>query len=232
MSDLDIAIYTKKELDLLTQGEIIAALECAFDTKVDLIILNDLYKTNPKLAFNITDNHQVVFCNDEKYYIDFKTQSLKYYFDIAPMYEMFDKALKERLENGTYGKLRQLEENVKILTDIHNSVSIEDVQSNKRYEWEIRYGLFESIQIIIDILCKITSTYNLGNPKNYKECVKLLAKHNYLSEELSEKVISMVGLRNLLVHEYVQIDNKKLYNYLNFIDDFITFAEEIQKNTK
>jgi len=127
-------------------------------------------------------------------------------------------------------KLKQLEENVKILSEIHQSTSLEDIQSNKRYEWEIRYGLFESIQIIIDISCKVTSTYNLGNPKNYKECIQLLQKHQYLSDALSQKVIAMVGLRNLLVHEYVRVDQEKLYNYLNFIDDFTQFAEEIAQN--
>lgn len=127
-------------------------------------------------------------------------------------------------------KLKQLEENVKILSEIHQSTSLKDIQTNKRYEWEIRYGLFESIQIIIDISCKITSVYNLGNPKNYKACIQLLQKHQYLSEELSQKVIAMVGLRNLLVHEYVRIDQERLYNYLNFIDDFTQFAEEIAQN--
>ena len=127
-------------------------------------------------------------------------------------------------------KLKQLEENVKILSEIYQSTSLEDIQSNKRYEWEIRYGLFESIQIIIDISCKVTSTYNLGNPKNYRECIQLLQKHKYLSDALSQKVIAMVGLRNLLVHEYVRIDQEKLYNYLNFIDDFTQFAKEIVQN--
>jgi len=105
MSDLDIAIYTDSEIDLLMMGEIIAALEAEMNTKVDLVVLNDLYKTDPKLAFNITDNHEVIFCRDRECYIDFKTMSMKYYFDIAPMYEMFDKAPKERLKNGTYGKV-------------------------------------------------------------------------------------------------------------------------------
>jgi len=124
-------------------------------------------------------------------------------------------------------KLKHLELNVKTLAEMKDTLTFEEIEQNKRYEWEIRYGLFESIQIVIDISCKIVLTYNLGNPKEYKGCIQLLQKHRYLSKELSKKVISMVGLRNLLVHEYVQIDNKKLYEYLNFLDDFITFANEI-----
>ena len=124
-------------------------------------------------------------------------------------------------------KLKHLELNVKTLAEMKDTLTFEEIEQNKRYEWEIRYGLFESIQIVIDISCKIVLTYNLGNPNEYKGCIQLLQKHRYLSKELSKKVISMVGLRNLLVHEYVQIDNKKLYEYLNFLDDFITFANEI-----
>lgn len=127
-------------------------------------------------------------------------------------------------------KLQNLENNVTILRDIQKNITLDEMRRNKRYEWEIRYGLFESIQIVIDVACKISSYYNLGNPKNYKECVELLKKHNYLTDALAQRIVSMVGLRNLLVHEYAEIDDAKLYNFLNYIDDFILFAEEMQEN--
>ena len=124
-------------------------------------------------------------------------------------------------------KLKHLEENIRILQEIRESLTLEDIQKNKRYEWELRYGLFESIQIVIDIACKISSYYNLGNPKTYKECIELLMKHQYISEQLSKKLVSMVGLRNLLIHEYVAIDDEKLYRFLKFLEDFTSFGKEI-----
>ena len=105
MSDVDIAIYTKTEIDLMSIGYLVATLESALDKSVDLVILNDLCKKNPKLAFNITDKHKLIFCKNRNDYADFKANSLKYYFDTVYMYDMFDRALKERLENGTYGKI-------------------------------------------------------------------------------------------------------------------------------
>lgn len=93
-------------------------------------------------------------------------------------------------------KLKHLEENIKILNEIRNNTSLMEVKKNKRFEWEIRYGLFESLQIVIDVSCKITSNYNLGNPRSYKECVA--------------------------------IDEEKLYSFLDFLDDFIRFIEEIK----
>ena len=125
-------------------------------------------------------------------------------------------------------KLKHLEENIKILRQIKASVTLDELISNKRYEWEVRYGLLESIQMVIDIACKLSSQYNLGNPKNYRACLELLQQHKYLSPELAKKMISMVGLRNLLVHEYADIENKKLYEFLNFLDDFIEFTMEIR----
>lgn len=127
-------------------------------------------------------------------------------------------------------KLKHLEENIIVLKDIKSTLTLDDIKSNKRYEWEVRYGLFESIQILIDISCKISSYYNLGNPKSYKECVELLVKYDYLSIELSKKILAMVGLRNLLVHEYIQVDDEKLYQFLEYLDDFILFAVEIDKS--
>lgn len=106
LSDVDVGIFVDKPIDLFAQGEIIATLECALGKKIDLVILNDLYKSNPKLSFNIANNHQVLFCQNDALYADFKANSWKYYFDVKYMLDMFDDAFKERLENGTYGKIK------------------------------------------------------------------------------------------------------------------------------
>jgi uncharacterized protein YutE (UPF0331/DUF86 family) len=125
-------------------------------------------------------------------------------------------------------KFKNLEENIRLLYEIKSTVSVDELNANKRYEWEIRYGLLESIQIIIDISCKISSNYNLGNPKNYRECIELLHKNKFLKDNTSKKVIAMVGLRNLLVHEYVSIDNNKLHQFLDSLNDFVEFIDELK----
>lgn len=106
LSDIDIAIYTKEEIDLLKIGMIISDLEESLNKKVDLVILNNLYKIDTKLAFNILDNHKIIFMNDKEEFIDFKVNTLKYYLDRKYMYDMFDKALLNRLDNGTFGKTK------------------------------------------------------------------------------------------------------------------------------
>ena len=127
-------------------------------------------------------------------------------------------------------KLKQLEENLKTLEELKKEISVEDLSQNKRYEWELRYGFFESIQIMIDISCKITNYYNLGTPQNYRECIELLGKFDYLEKTHINKYVAMIGLRNLLIHEYTTIDKQKLYEFLNALDDFKNFIREIKEN--
>lgn len=126
-------------------------------------------------------------------------------------------------------RLEQLEINVIELDKFKSQNSVSDIKSDVQKHWALRYGLFESIQIVIDISCHITSLYNLGNPKTYSECIELLANNKYLSTELGEKLVSMVGLRNLLTHEYISIDIQRLFKLLDHLNDFSDFAQEIKK---
>ncbi|HQI41296.1 MAG: hypothetical protein B6D44_02050 [Ignavibacteriales bacterium UTCHB2] len=126
-------------------------------------------------------------------------------------------------------KLKSLEENLNILNKIKDDYTLNDIVSNKVDEWGLRYGLLESIQIIIDLSCSIVSERNLGIPKNYSDCINLIINNNYLEKELGKRILSMVGLRNLLVHEYGIIDVNKLYEYLKYLQDLKDFAVVISK---
>jgi hypothetical protein len=47
-------------------------------------------------------------------------------------------------------RVEQLEENIANLKIFQKKFTIEDIKNNKLDEWALRYGIFESIQIIID----------------------------------------------------------------------------------
>lgn len=121
-------------------------------------------------------------------------------------------------------KLKRLEENLRVLSDFKEQYSLEDLLTNKIDEWALRYGLLESIQVIIDISCSFVAEKNLGIPKNYSECILLIVSNKYLDKDLGQRIIQMVGLRNLLVHEYGIIDVQRLYEYLDHLNDIRDFA--------
>ncbi|NOY63943.1 MAG: DUF86 domain-containing protein [Nitrospirae bacterium] len=124
-------------------------------------------------------------------------------------------------------RLRIIEENILQLEQLKVH-SLEEIKRQKMLQWALRYGLLETIQAVIDVACHLVSKYNLGNPETYQECIEFLREHKYISEESSKKLSQMIGLRNLLVHEYIKVDISRIYNLLDYLDDFRVFIEEIK----
>ena len=104
ISDIDVAIYTDKVLTLHDMGLITATLEKITHKKIDLLIVNDLYKTKPVLAYDVISRGDLIFCNDSSMLADFKTKVFMYYFDTKPLRDMTDKAFRKRLESGHFGE--------------------------------------------------------------------------------------------------------------------------------
>jgi uncharacterized protein YutE (UPF0331/DUF86 family) len=86
------------------------------------------------------------------------------------------------------------------------------------------------IQGIIDVLNLMIIDLGLERPEDNYEAISILFDKSIISEDLANKLTSMVGLRNILVHEYGKIDRKKVYAILiEDIDDLEQFQREITK---
>ena len=103
-SDLDIGIYTEKGIDLLNLGRIITGLEKIADVKVDLLELKDLFKKSPVLSYQIVTNNKELFIKDETAFVNFKRQTLLYYFDTRELREAFNSAFYNRISKLEFGK--------------------------------------------------------------------------------------------------------------------------------
>ena len=58
----------------------------------------------------------------------------------------------------------------------------------------------------------------------------MLAKHKILPRLLSKKLTAMAGFRNILVHEYLEIDRKRVYEAIkNDLRDFESFIRAVTK---
>ena len=75
----------------------------------------------------------------------------------------------------------------------------------------IAFNLEVAVQNCIDIAAHIIGAEGLGVPGSIAEMFYLLEENDYLSSEITEKMIKAVGLRNLIAHEYGKIDLKQIY---------------------
>ncbi len=103
-SDLDIGIFTSDDIPLLEMGRIVAGLEKIVKRKIDLVLLNDLFKKKPNFAFRVIKTSRLLFTKDEDTFVDFKRKVFLYYLDVKPMLETVKAAMDKRLKTDTFGK--------------------------------------------------------------------------------------------------------------------------------
>lgn len=88
------------------------------------------------------------------------------------------------------------------------------------------------IQIIIDVSHLIIIDLDLKRPEDNYEAIAILFEEGVVSEGLAQKLTKMIGLRNILVHEYGDIDREKVYQILkNQTKDLEQFKKQVMKRT-
>ena len=90
-----------------------------------------------------------------------------------------------------------------------------------------------SIEVVIDICNLLVSGLRLGLPAEENDLFVKLTRAGVLSEEMGEKLRKMKGFRNILVHEYADVDDMLVYNVLTTeLADFELFKKEVLKFLK
>ena len=85
-----------------------------------------------------------------------------------------------------------------------------------------------AIQSVLDISNHIVADMRLNLPADNQELFEMLATHKILPRPLSKKLTAMAGFRNILVHEYLEIDRKRVYEALkNDLRDFESFIRAV-----
>ena len=92
----------------------------------------------------------------------------------------------------------------------------------------VLFNLQMAIQNCIDIATHIISEEGYGVPGSYSEMFYILEENNYLSSDTTEKMIKAVGLRNLIVHEYIKIELTQIFSTVqNDMNDIIKYLREV-----
>ena len=77
-----------------------------------------------------------------------------------------------------------------------------------------------TIEALIDIGNHIISDDELGRVDVYKDIALILAEKDYITEAEKELFIKIIAFRNILVHDYMDLDRKIIFKLLkNNLDD-------------
>lgn len=84
-----------------------------------------------------------------------------------------------------------------------------------------------ALQAAIDLASHRVVQGGLPAPERYAQAFRLLAMHQGLDLDLAGQLSLAVGLRNLLVHDYADVDAERLFRSLDYIGDLARLGEWI-----
>lgn len=133
---------------------------------------------------------------------------------------MVDKALLLR-------KLAELEKNLGQIREYTN-ITIEQYSSDWKVQRIIERTLQIMIETCVDISGHIISDKGYRIPKSYADTFRILYEENILDKELFEIMEKMAKFRNIVVHNYDEVDASIVVNILKgHLGDFLTYKNAI-----
>jgi uncharacterized protein YutE (UPF0331/DUF86 family) len=81
-----------------------------------------------------------------------------------------------------------------------------------------------ALQICLDVATHLGTEMALAAPRTYREVFAGLAQAGILDRALAARLQEAAGLRNLLVHGYAELDDRRIFAALGRLDDLRAFA--------
>jgi uncharacterized protein YutE (UPF0331/DUF86 family) len=86
-----------------------------------------------------------------------------------------------------------------------------------------------AIQICIDIGAHLVSELSAPPPSDYAGIFRSLADSGHLDPDLGARLSDAARQRNLLIHLYLEIDDRRVFAALGQLDDLRAFAAVVQR---
>jgi uncharacterized protein YutE (UPF0331/DUF86 family) len=85
-----------------------------------------------------------------------------------------------------------------------------------------------AIQAAIDIAFHLLAEDGGDTADDYGSAFTLLSRQGVISADLADQLRRAAGLRNILVHAYIEVDPKRLLAHLDRLDDLVNFSEHVE----
>lgn len=127
--------------------------------------------------------------------------------------------------------LKKLQELERYLKELHTfkGLSLEELASSLQKAWSVKHGLQLSIQIVIDVGNHILASIGENRIADYVDVIDRLGERKIIPDDFAKRIRDMAGFRNILVHEYIEVDLKEVHRVLlERLNDFQEFIDYIK----
>ncbi len=91
----------------------------------------------------------------------------------------------------------------------------------------VKYLFITAIEGCVDVAHHIASSESWQAPDTNAGAIRILGEHNVLTAEIAASVARSVGFRNVLVHQYIEVDDAIVIAALSRLDDLRDFVSEV-----
>jgi uncharacterized protein YutE (UPF0331/DUF86 family) len=121
--------------------------------------------------------------------------------------------------------LRSLTDDLGVLRE--ESTSAPSRRADALWLRGIKYTFVTAIEACVDVAQHVCASEGWGPPSDNGDAVRLLGAHGVLPERLADNVRRAVGFRNVLVHDYVVVDDAVVLARLADPVDLAEFASAV-----
>jgi len=104
---------------------------------------------------------------------------------------------------------------------------VDDIVSDAERLRAVKYAFVTMIEGCIDAAQHVCATERLGLAESNADAMRLLGRAGVLDADLAASIAAAVGFRNLLVHGYAEVDNRRVVASLARLDDIAAYTSAI-----
>jgi uncharacterized protein YutE (UPF0331/DUF86 family) len=113
----------------------------------------------------------------------------------------------------------------------HRNVKKDDLERSMELRWTVERGLEVTIQAVFNIAAHLLAADFKNDWDDYTSLLEKLGVHSIVPMDFADKFKAMAGFRNILVHEYAEVDLTILAGVLNNeLDAFRRFVAYVLKH--
>ena len=93
-----------------------------------------------------------------------------------------------------------------------------------------KYHFIVAIESCIDMCNHVISRNGFRAPEDYGDTFRVMNEKGALKQDFTDELVNMAKFRNRLVHIYLEVENKQVYEILlDRLDDFKKFIDSLSK---
>ena len=221
--DIDLALELESNDSLGSIASLVGEISRTLNIPEDRVDIVDIDKASPPLKYKILTQGTKL--------IDRKGAESTLVLDVTEGYPVYNTDneylvkswLKEDPQIDEKLLLKRLDELLRSTTMIrqrHMGKDVSWILADLERAYAFERAMHRAIEAMLDVCRHIASAKRLGLAEYYSDYPLRIADAELMDREMASKISRLAKLRNILIHEYTELDYEKLLDEAkNLVDD-------------